>query len=280
VSNSADVISTGNFTPEILWTEEFSGSTNSQGRVMSLDSTVGYVFSRNFGVDAGIPIYLVHGTTATSTGGSASVSNDGIGDAYAQLRLTFPNPLLNYRTVLTGTVPTGSTANGLSTGHSTYDWTNHFDRRFGQWSPFVEAGFGNSIPGNFVFNRPYASFGHEAHFQAGVGYRLVDSFSVSASAYDIAPWGTQTIFSRLVGTSNAPPSKGRGGPVFTQANQTTGSSGLSADNGFGAEADFSPSSILDFSVGYSHSVHFQLDTFSFGIGVNMSQLLRRAHAGL
>ena len=277
-SKSADVIPAGDFTNQYLWTEEFSGSTNSQGQVMSLDSTVGYVFSKRFGVDAGIPIYFVHDTTSTSTGGTTSTSNTGLGDGYLQLRFAFPNPSLNYKTVFTGTVPTGDTATGLSTGHVTYDWTNHFDRRFGHWTPFAEAGLGNSIPANFIFHRPYMSFGNVAHVQGGAGYRVVDWLSVSASAYDIAPWGTQTIFSRVVGKSGAP--IGKGGPMFSVANQTTGSSSLAEDNGFSAEADFSPGSVLNFSLGYSHSVHFQLDTFSFGIGVNMSQLLRRTHAGL
>jgi hypothetical protein len=278
--NPSEVISAGTFTPEYFWTEEFSGSTNSLGDVMSLDSTVGYVFLRNLGVDAGIPVYFVHGTTTTSTGGTTSISNDGIGDAYAQLRLSFPNPLLNYKTVLTGTVPTGGTADGFSTGHATYDWTNHFDHRFGHWSPFAEVGVGNSIPSDFVFNRQYASFGHEAHFQAGAQYRIVEFLSVSASAYDVAPWGTQTIFSRVVPKGNPPPGTGGHGPVFGQANQSTGGAGVAADNGVSAGADVSAGSLVDFSLGYSHSVHFQLDTFSFGIGVNMSRLLRRTHAGL
>lgn len=280
VSKSADVVSAGTFTPEYFWTEEFSGSTNSLGEVMSLDSTVGYIFLRNLGVDAGVPIYFVHATTTTSTGGTASASNNGIGDAYAQLRFSFPRPLLNYKAVLTGTVPSGSTADGFSTGHSTYDWTNHFDRSFGHWTPYAEIGIGNSIPSNFVFNRQYASFGHEAHFQAGAQYRVVEFLSVSASAYDVAPWGMQTIVSRVVPKGNPPPGAGGRGPVFGQANQTTGGAGVAADDGISAEANFSPSSVLDFSLDYSHSVHFGLDTFSFGIGVNMSQLLQHTHAGL
>lgn len=279
-SKSEEVISAADFRSQYLWTEEFSGSANSQGHVMSLDSTVGYVFSKHFAMDAGIPIYFVSGTTTSATGGTTNTSNNGLGDAYLQLRFGFLNPLLNYKTVLTGTAPTGDTATGLSTGHATYDWTNHFDHRFGRWTPFAEAGFGNSIPANFVFNRPYASLGHEAHFQAGVGYQVARFLSVSASAYDIAPWGTQTIFSRMVGKSGPPPGMGGAAPVFAVANQTTGSSGIAADNGFSAGADFSPTPVLDFSLGYSHSVHFGLDTFSFGIGVNMSRLLRRAHAGL
>jgi hypothetical protein len=279
-SNSTQVIPARNFMNHYLWTEELSGSTNSEGQVISLDSTVGYVFSNHFGIDGGLPIYFVRGTVTTLAGSSKSTSNTGLGDAYLQLRFAFPSPLLNYKTVLTGTVPTGDTATGLSTGHATYDWTNHFDRRFGRWTPFAEVGLGNSIPTNFVFNRPYASFGHEAHFQAGAGYRVTDRLSVAASAYDVAAWGTQTIFSRVVGKSSSPPGMGGSGPVFGLANQTTGPSDLSNDNGFSAGANFSPDSIVNFSLGYSHSVHFRLDTFSFGIGVNISQLLQDKHAGL
>jgi len=272
---SAQVTPAANFTGHYLWTEEFDGSTNSEGQVMSIDSSVGYVFSRHFGVDAGIPIYFVRGTSTTSTGGTTTTSNNGIGDAYLQLRFAFANPVLNYKTVLTGTAPTGSSSAGLSTGHTTYDWTNHFDHHFGRLVPFAEAGVGNSIPETFVFNRPFKSYGHDAHFQAGAGFQIADWLGVNASAYDVAPWGTQTIYSRLVGVGGPPIISSGHGRVFDLANQTTGSSSLAADNGFSGGVDISPGSVLDFSASYSHSVHFQLDTVSFGVGVNMSELLRR-----
>ena len=281
---SAQVTPAANFERHYLWTEEFDGSTNSEGQVMSIDSSVGYVFSRHFGVDAGIPIYFVRGTSTTSTGGTTTTSNDGLGDAYLQLRFEFANPVLNYKTVLTGTAPTGSASAGLSTGHATYDWTNHFDHHFdhhfGRLVPFVEAGVGNSIPETFVFNRPFKSYGHDAHFQAGTGFQITDWLGVNASAYDVAPWGTQTIYSRLVGAGGAPIVSGGGhGRVFDLANQTTGSSSLAADNGFSGGVDISPGSVLDFSANYSHSVHFELNTVSFGVGVNMSELLRRTRRG-
>src|SRR5579864_8437109 len=75
-SASAQVTPAGNFAHHYLWTEEFDGSTNSEGQVMSLDSTVGYVFSRHFGVNAGIPVYFVRGTSTTSTGGTTTTSNN------------------------------------------------------------------------------------------------------------------------------------------------------------------------------------------------------------
>lgn len=238
---------------------------------MSFDSTFGYVISRHVVIDAGLPVYFVHGSGTTST--------SGLGDGYLQLRLAFENPLLDYKTVFTGTAPTGETSAGLSTGHATFDWTNQFDHRFGRFTPFVEAGIGNSIPEGFVFQRPYVSYGDGAHFQAGSSFRLADWLNLTASAYDIAPWGTQTIFSRIVTNNSGPAGAGGHGRVFESAHQTTGSSSLAADNGYSVAADMSVGALLDFSIGYSRSNSFDLNTFSFGVGLNMSQLLRGTRHG-
>lgn len=260
-----------------LWTESFSGSTNSAGQVMSLDSTVGYVFSSRVGVDAGVPIYFVHASYTNSSGTTTATSNNGIGDVYAQIRLSFPNPVLNYWTVLTGAAPTGNTATGLSTGHGTYDWTNRFERGVGGLTPFLEVGIGNSIPSSLIFDRPYQSYGHEAHFQGGASYQLTHWLSVTGLGYDIAPWGSQTIFSRVVGKNGPAPgtgNKGHGPPIFSTSNQITGGSALAKDNGFSAGLNIRPSSVVEFSAGYSRSIQYQLNTLSFGVAVNVSKILR------
>src|SRR5579875_1977083 len=119
----------------------------------------------------------------------------------------------------------------------------------------------------------------EAHVQAGAEYQVLEFLGLSVSGYDLAPWGSQTIFSRVVTKGTPPPGAGGRGPVFGQANQTTGGAGIAADSGFSVGADISPGSLVDFSLGYSHSVQLNLDTFSFGIGVNMSRLLRRVRSG-
>lgn len=101
--------------------------------------------------------------------------------------------------------------------------------------------------------------------------------------YEIAPWGSQTIFSRVV-NKNGPPAgaggSGHGPPIFSTSNRTTGGSGLAEDNGFAAGVDIRPSSEIEFSAGYSHSIQYQLDTFSFSIGVNVAKILRDAHSGV
>jgi len=50
---------------------EFGGSSDSDGRVFELDSSVGYNFTKHFGMDMGVPIYFVQASSST-TGGSTS----------------------------------------------------------------------------------------------------------------------------------------------------------------------------------------------------------------
>ena len=254
------------------WVEQFAGSVNTDGQVMALSSTVGYNFSSHLGLVAGLPIYFVHNSSSTATSGATSVN--GIGDFFAGLRLSFPNPILNYRMALTGAAPTGDSSKGLSTGHATYDWTNHFDRRFGLWTPFIDAGLANSVP-NTVFFQQFTSFGHLVHFEGGMSLSLIGPLSASASYYDFAPWGSQQVFSRLVAKGGPPAGRGGHGRVYEVNQQTTGGADLTRDNGFNVGADVRVS-MFDVWAGFTHSVHFDLNVVSFGIGVNMRSLIQRA----
>jgi len=270
-NSSASVIPPVRSEDRITWIEQFEGSSNTEGQVMLLDSSVGYLFGPHFLVDAGVPLYFVRANTITASGASTTNSVTALGDVYGQVRLTFLNPTLNFKTQLTGRAPTGSTSEGISTGHATYDWTNRIDRGFGHWTPFLEVGLANSIPDSFVYRRPFASYGELAHFQAGAAYRFVDWLRVAASAFDVAPWGSQTINSRVVGNGSGAPSGHV--PPFLQASQTTGSSSLAADNGFSAGLDITPTRAIDFSLSYSRSTHYGLNTVSFGITVDMRSIL-------
>jgi hypothetical protein len=274
--NSSSAIPAMRSEDHFTWIERFDGSSNTEGQVMLLDSSVGYLFGRHLLVDAGIPVYFIRANSTTASGASTTNSFTDLGDVYAQVRFSFPNPALNFKTQLTGRAPTGNTSDGISTGHATYDWTNRIDRNFGHWTPFLEVGLADSIPDTFVYGRPFASYGELAHFQAGASYHVVNWLSVAASAFDVAPWGTQTIDSRVVGNGSGP-SNGHG-PPFLQGHQTTGASSLAADNGFSAGLDLSPVRAFDFTVAYSRSTHYDLNTFSFGIAVNMRSILR--HPGL
>jgi hypothetical protein len=255
------------------WVEQFGGSANTDGQIMALTSSGGYNFSSHFGLVAGLPVYFVHNSSSTTTTGATSVN--GIGDFFAGLRLSFPNPAVNYRMALTGAAPTGDNSKGLSTGHATYDWTNHFDRRFGHWTPFADAGLANSVP-NTLFFQQFTSLGHVAHFEAGTALSIFGPLSASASLYDVAPWGSQQVFSRLVGKGGPPAGTGSHGRVYELNQQTTGGADLTRDNGFNLGVD-ARMSLFDIWAGYTHSVHFGLNVLSFGIGVNMRNLIH--HAG-
>jgi hypothetical protein len=239
------------------WIEQFEGSSNAEGQVMLLDSSAGYVFGRHLLVDGGLPVYFIRATTTSTSGTSTTNSFSALGDIYGQVRLSFPNPAVSFKTQLTGRAPTGSTTDGISTGHATYDWTNRVDRGFGNWTPFFEVGLADSIPNTFIYKRSFASYGELAHFQLGTQYRVAEWLGVAASAFDVAPWGTQTIDSRV------------------QKTKVTGGSNLAADNGFSVGADLWPARAIDCTVGYSRSTHYDLNTISFGVVVNMREVLRR-----
>jgi hypothetical protein len=252
------------------WVEQFAGSANTDGQVMALTSSFGYNFSSHLGLVAGLPVYFVHNSSSTT--GATSVN--GIGDFFAGLRLSLPNPAVNYRMALTGAAPSGDSSKGLSTGHATYDWTNHFDRRFSRWTPFADVGLANSVP-NTLFFQQFTSLGHLVHFETGTALGLTGPLSVSASFYDVAPWGSQQVFSRLVTKGGPPAGTGRHGRIYEVNQQTTGGADLTRDNGFNIGAD-ARVSMFDVWAGFTHSVHFDLNVFSFGIGVNMRNLIHRA----
>jgi hypothetical protein len=254
------------------WNEAFEGSTDSSGQVMSLTSSATYHFGEHFSVGLGIPFYFNRSTSTTG-----STTDNGIGDFFVRLGASWKGSLLKYDTSLTGTAPTGDSAKGLSTGHATFDWNNRFDRDFSILTPFLDAGVGNSISDTRFFRRPFTSFGYLAHFEGGTDVDLSHSFTLTLSAYDIAPWGTQTIFSRAV-VKGAAGSPGQHGRVFQSNHQTTGGASINQDDGFTAGLDFSPKPYLDFDVGYTRSQKFALDTFSWGVDVNLGKLFNGKHS--
>jgi hypothetical protein len=142
----------------------------------------------------------------------------------------------------------------------------------------VGAGLANSVTDTPYFLRPFATLGPLAHFEGGAGLRITRAVNVTLSGYDIAPWGTQTITSRVI-TASSPGKSGsasRGRP-FENTHQTTGTATLTQDDGFPASLLVSPKSYLDLDVGYTRSEQYGLDTVSFGVGVHVTELLGKAH---
>jgi hypothetical protein len=249
-----------------LWIERFDASSDADGRIFAITSSTGYNFNHHFGVDVGIPIYIVN---AAGTSTSPATSASGLGDAFVGLRFAIDTHAFDYRSTLSGTAPTGSSSKGLSTGHATFDWSNRFEKKIGRYLPFGEVGIGNSLSQRMLFLRPFSTYGYLAHFEGGTEIEIVGPLSITASAYDIAPWGTQTLFSRVAGHGN-----GGHGRAFETSQQTSGGSNLTRDEGFNLFADVAVVGRFDVYAGYTRSIHYALNNVSFGIGVNVKTLLR------
>jgi hypothetical protein len=51
---------------------------------------------------------------------------------------------------------------------------------------------------------------------------------------------------------------------------------IAKDNGFAAWVDANPTPYLDMELGYTRSVHYALNSVSFGVGVNVGYLTRKS----
>jgi hypothetical protein len=243
----------------------FGGTSNSQGQIYELSTSVGYDFNRHFAADLGVPFYFIR--PSSSAGGT---STNGVGDPFLDLRLKFTNPTVNFGSALTGFVPVGDSKKGLGTGRGNFDWTNHFDHSFSGLKPFADVGLANTIVSTQMFVRPYATLGFNTHFQGGATYEIWRFFTLGASAYDILPAGQQTIFSRVA--HGAAPQHGR---VFEGNQQTTGGADIARDNGFSTWLDASPGRVVDLEIGFTRSLHYDLNSVSFMVGLNLKQLYGR-----
>lgn len=253
------------------WFEDWRSSFNTDGAVNKLDSTAGYDFNKNVGVDFGLPFYFVHAANTTTTG---TASGAGVGDLHLALLLRAPGEKWNYVSRFTGTAPTGSRSNGLTSGRATIDWNNHLDVAISRLTPFADLGLANTVPDSPLFLRPFTSLGAVGHFEGGALFDLAPRVSVGGSGYAIEPFGTQKVFSRLLKHNAACSGASKHGRVFQDCGAISGN-GLTRDRGFDSWIDFKPSHYVTLEAGYSRSNSFDLNTFSFGIGFNAGKYFAR-----
>jgi len=181
-----------------------------------------------------------------------------MGNPNLGLKYSAKSSALDFSTGLNSAIPTASTKKGFSTGHLTVDWSNHFAHDFDLLTPFVDLGLANSVPDSRFLHRTYSSYGTLAHFEGGSQIDLGDKFSVVASGYYVLPWGPQQIFLRGSKSTTSP---------------IKGGVSLTRDDGINLGIDYNLTRSLDLSAGCSRSVYSSLNTFSFGIAVNVGSLL-------
>jgi hypothetical protein len=255
------------------------GSANSEAQVNRLEGSVGYNFNRTFGVDFGLPFYFVH--SSVSSDPSLNGFRSGLGNAYMNFRIT---PALNswhYVPSLMVTAPTGDRDQGFSTGRVTLDWNNFVSRPFRRFTPFSNLGIGNTISDTNFFSRPFSSLGVVGHFEGGTSYRLHRSLSVGASAYSVVPSGEQKIYSRVAkgqsnvtAAANAAPGQGRS-RAFESSAVIVDAADLARDHGFASWLTIYPSATTYLQTGYHRSVPYSLNTFFFGVGIQLDSVYQR-----
>jgi hypothetical protein len=254
----------------LIWYESFQGSSNVDGQVTRFDSIIGYNFNRYFGADLGVPFLFIRAHTTTSGTSSAN----GIGNVYTDLRFTLRDPAVNFISTLTGAAPTGDSSKGFGTGRATYDWSNHFDRGFGRFTPFAVVGVSNTVSDARYFVRSFTTLGFNTHLQGGTAYTLWRWVDFDASGYAIVPSGQQKVFSKLPG-AGSPMSSGKRGHNrgFETNAEQTGSASIASDQGFNLAVTASPSPFFDLTIGYTRSIHYALNTVSFGLGFNLGRYI-------
>jgi len=272
-------------TNDLGWTSSmsFDGSANSQERVLDLDSSVGYNFDKNWGVDMGVPFSFVSSspstttTTAPTTGKNTSSALNSLGNVRTDLNFKTTGEVASYNSTITAAAPTGSTKKGVSTGRPNIGWNNHVEHDFERLTPFIEAGFSNGLIDTRFYHRPYTTLGFISQFTGGSTIDLGGNFSVGASLYDVLPSGTQKMFSKLVDkNSTSAAGTGKHGRAYELAAETAGDASLTRDNGESVWVEFAPGA-FDFQIGYTHSVHFALNTVAFSAGIDLGKLLKKAN---
>ena len=258
------------------------GSANSNAQVNRLEASVGYNFSRKFGIDVGLPFYFVNSNVSADP--NLNGFRSGLGNAFITLRATPTLTDWNYVSSLTATAPTGDPDQGFSTGRVTVDWNNFISRPLSRFTPFANLGVANTVSDTNFFYRPFTSLGLVGHFEAGTSYRLYPSVSVGASAYSIVPSGDQKIYSRVTKRQNAVPSQpsnstsmtGQGKARAFETNAViVDDASLARDHGFATWLTVYPSATVYLQSGYHRSVAYSLNTFFFGVGVQLDSVYGR-----
>lgn len=269
-----------------------------------MDSSVRYDFNRVFGVELGVPYYMMHkgykgsmaATQSAVTPPLVSAYNT-LGDTYLRLHFAAPKTSFHYAAMITGTAPTGDTSSGISTGRPTFDLNNHIEHTFGFFTPMAEFGIGdssalidqrvsepyasllNTRPGlsreplflalvNQQIRPPYTTLGPISHYRVGATFDFLRIFSFSPSAYEYMPIGNQKVYSHLFIPSKTGTLiqviNGRRVPGYESVRELKGQ-GILEDNGLTAEMTVSLNRHMALVGTYQRSLRFHLDMVAFGM---------------
>ena len=259
--------------------ERFEGSADGSAAVLDLNTSAGYNFGEHFGFDGGVPVYFL----LPKAQPGVATNTTGLGNVYVDLHTDFDIGPVSWGSSVTGGFPTASTTKNLSTGRVMVDWDNRFDHTWGRVTPYVDVDPGNGIDNltnphqhGATPHRPFITYGPEVQIEAGADVKLAGRLTLTGSAYDVAPWGTQTVYSAVLKRGQTGKGTTSHGRVFDTSAVTTGGASLVRDQGFNVLAHVKPKPFVDLGVGYSRSIAYALNTVSFGVEFNVSRMLSRA----
>lgn len=246
---------------------------SSLGWTSESDYLAGRQFNSHVSVEAGIPVWLVATTESTSQSGATvqKTQTGKLGDAFLRINIDPHFAKFGYRMSITGTAPTGDTDLGLSTGRAGIQWSNYIEKDLGFISPFGELALSNTQGSTRQVKRSYSVLGTSAAFRGGANFDLKHHLGLSASVYDVAPFGTQKMYSRVVAQGTPALTMHKGRPFASQA-VTVGDASIAADHGFSAGLSFDPSPRVNISVDYNRSIVQSLDSVGMSISYRFGHI--------
>ncbi len=250
----------------VVASEQLQASSSPLGAVFILDTNVGYAFTPHLTGEVGIPVFFVRSPFSMVTNKDWRWTTWLLGEPFVDVRYTTKRFGPSITSILTGTIPVSSPERIYSTGRFGVDWFNHIEKSYKGVTPFLNFGVANSTVNRFAMPRPYSlarpyqTLGFMADFEGGASYKFKSGFAVGASAYALVPGGSQKVFSRLVAPDFALAGDGNHNRYFNSAFETVGSSDIARDNGFSGWIEMTRLKHMDLQIGYTHSVHYVLDT--------------------
>jgi len=180
--------------------ERFEGTTADSAALLDFNSTLGYNLNPHFGVEGGIPMYLL----ASRPQNAVAFNTVGFGNAYVGFHWSVGTGSVHYASSLVAGLPTAGSGKGLGTGRVMVGWDNRFDHRWGRWTPYLDVDPGNGINNvtdpnqqRVTPRRPFLTLGKEVQLEAGTDIDVVRALSLTFSGYYVEPWGAQKVYSLI-----------------------------------------------------------------------------------
>jgi hypothetical protein len=235
----------------------FSGLHDSgTGYATLFTAAMGYSFNDNFSADVSFPVYLYRLAPNLAPNPPPSrllVTQRGeSGDTTFAIHGQGSNRAFEYLGTFAFSAPTGDRSYGLSTGHVTLDFTNHFEHTYSIFTPDIEIGIGDSSElADRAITLNYNSLGALAHFQVGTSINLYRNIVFATDAYEQLPLGDQKIYQNV-----------RRGRITVAVVSGTN---LTEDNGFINSLDVPLDRHTTLSGYYSRSLRHRSDTAALSI---------------